>query len=243
MAQSNPVPAYVAVSFLVFLGASFLTLFGTRLWGKGLPADLMYRPLNFAYYFIAPFVGMGIVGSLAWLERLSLAFFKELSTRCERGLKIVFGFLLIGVFLPSCLVQAHPRWMYDSQYRPTRYDEWSINPEQQLSHAIWVTHFVEPDDKTIFAGVGDNLWARYLLAYGNLREWHENITIPSIWRLAKESGQPVYYVIDKNSLRLPGETGERLSISDLCFLNDNLTKTYDDGSLSNYAIVRQAQTS
>lgn len=236
VAKRNPILTYMVVSLLLFSGMSFLSLMESHVWEKVGP-DIMFRPLNFAFYFIAPFAGLGIAGSLAWLEKLFVEFFQILSGHRMHVIRLVFGLLLIAIFLPSCLVQAHPRWMYDSQYHPIRYDEWSVDPEQQLGHAMWVARFVTDSDATIFAGSGSYNWARYLMAYGNQKEWNEGLEVGLIASLADRLGKTVNYITDRNNLQLPGAACERLKLSDVDFLDENFPKIYDDGTLSHYVRI------
>jgi hypothetical protein len=233
LTKLNPVVTYMMVSLVVFGGITFFSFFGTTGYGKTVVPDIMYRPMNFAFYFIAPFVGAGIAGSLAQSQALSVAIFRAFSSRSKYVLEFLFCFLLIAIFLSSCIFQAHPRWVYDSTYNSTKYDEASVDPQQQWSHSFWVARSVMSHDMTTFSGSESSM--RYVLGYGNQRSWNENLSISAAISLA-DVWHTVYYVFDRNNLRLPSRRAEQLTLSDMDVLNRKFMKIFDDGTLSDYVL-------
>ena len=230
--------AYTVAAFLVFSGVTFVSFFGTRVWGASQPMDLMVRPLNFAFFFIAPLAALGILKSVHLVEEFLLRLFRRLSLRSRQVLRASVALLLIAVFLPSCLVQAQPRYNYDSQYTPVLYDEWSVDPQEQFAHGFWVGSHVTSADTAVFGGSESCM--RYVMAYGNKKEWIANLNATAVGSLDEYYGRTLHYVIDRNNLRMDGETGERLKGSDLQLLNMGYSKVYDDGTLAEYLIALPA---
>ena len=190
-------------------------------------ADVRQRIVTFAYFPIAFFFPLG-------LEVLSERASKFRQNYFKNKLRIVWKFLLkptvavmfIVVMVVPTVLQAFPRFMYDTTYQPTSTSELPVAAENQYALGCWIAIHITPSSQAMeFAGSRSALI--YVLGYGLF-----NGTWLGISNATELSSlipyETIFYVVNVYNLKMSDSFGQTINSSTANFLNGEFSRLYDN---------------
>lgn len=225
---------YFGLVLLMYSALAFFFLFGVD-WETTIYADIRVRLVNFLFFPIAIFSALGIYNIVSGNLTKTIPYKKIVASYSipKVLMKSIITLILLIVFVPSTIVQAFPRYIYDETYSPVLYHEWCVAPEEQYSCGCWVGQYVNSSKEHVFTG-SRSAW-HYIKGYGFQELWYQELSNVTFIRKPIDTGYVVFYVVNKYNLQLPDRFGNKLDNSTIEFLQSNFHQVYDNGAIISYS--------
>jgi hypothetical protein len=229
-----------AYKYFKFLLLSFLTITIFLLyfvnWSQISVADIRERIVEFAYFPIAFFFPLGLAVLSERIGRFRQNYSKNTRRIWKFLLKPTAVTLFIAVLMVSTVMQAYPRFMYDSTYKqPITISEFPVAAENQYALGLWIALHVNSSSPNIeFAGSSSS--QDYVLGYGLFQgQWLGTLNETELsTELSTSTPHSVFYVLNSYNLNLTDQYGVYINSSTVNFLNANFSRLYDNGPIVLY---------
>jgi hypothetical protein len=235
-AQGKGVYAYLLiVLFILSLATSFSVFYVS--WAKTDFPDLGLRLINFLFFPVSIFCAFAFQFLATYQSSRSFSLLEKASRLFHRfpHKKFTFALILAAIFVPSTIVQAFPRFIYDKSYSPVHSNEWWLAPEEHYKYSLWVRSYVNDSGAPIPVFTGSlSAWS-YVLGYGRQDRWFKELFNITLVEEPSKTGFVLFYVVNRYNLQLPDGSGQTISNSTLKLLQRSFNSIYDNGVIVSYS--------
>ncbi|MCJ7633470.1 hypothetical protein MUP77_13925 [Candidatus Bathyarchaeota archaeon] len=220
--------AYKHFKFLLlfFLATTVLLLYFVD-WKQISAADIRDRIVAFSYFPIAFFFPLGIEVLSSKTDKFRQNRFNgNLRLIWKDVLKPIIAMMFIVVFLVPTILNAFPRFMYDTTYHPITSTEFPVAAEYQHALGSWVRLYVN-SSSTDIVFTGSASAEKYVIGYGRFQgTWSGQLNETE---LSTDLAHSVFYVLNTFNIQLPDSNGRIVDPSTVQFLNEKFSRLYDNG--------------